>query len=326
MPYSPRPMASSLLAGLAAALLLGAPARPQPKWQPAGAPRPTVWARAGATAWAACEELGRQAAALRGGSGPRGDSSTDDASAWTERAARCPGVPEVLVLAAQIEIATMVDVSFGPEPGTSLDSVVEDHRERVVQALKWLDAALAESARRRDPAPRETRFLRAYALVALGQPKAARDALDDAIAYADVERWRSDRMGAVIALLDGDLDRAMLLAHLAGVSTPPDDRTITRYIRALVLDRGGAAAAARSEMIELRNDVGHIQARHATESLLPVHERLYLRALEHQAGEDPDGAIRLWDAYLVRPEPEEPDKVLARRHREALRRKPAPVR
>jgi|LNFM01.2.fsa_nt_gb hypothetical protein len=315
-------MGPSLLAGVLTATLLA----PAPRWQPAGAPRPTVWARAGATAWAACEELGRQAATVRGGSGPRGDSSADDASAWTERATRCPAVPEVLVLAAQIEIATMVDVSFGPEPGSSLDSVVEDHHERVVQALKWLDAALAESARRREPAPRETRFLRAYALVALGRPRAARDALDDSVAYADVERWRSDRMGAVIALLAGDLDRAMKLAHLAAVSTPPDDRTITRYIRALVLDRGGAPAAARAEMVELRNDVGHIQARHATESLLPVHERLYLRALEHQAGDDPDSAIRLWDAYLARPEPEEPDKVVARRHREALRRKPSPVR
>lgn len=294
-------------------------------WQPATAPPPTVWARAGATAWGACEDLGRQAAVVRSGAGPRGGGG-DDSSPWAERAARCPAIPEILFLAAQFEIISAGDVGFGPDPGASLDPVVEDHHERVERALRWLDQVLAESARRREPPPREARFLRAYALVALGRPAAARRALDDAIASADVERWRSARMGAVIALLAGDLDRAMRLAHRASLETPAEDRTITKYIRALVLDRSGAPAAARNELLELRNDAGHILARHATESLLPVHERLYLRALEHQVGDDPDGAARLWDAYLARPEPEEPDKVVARRHRAALVRKPAPVR
>lgn len=316
-------MVASLLPGLLAAAIQLAPAG---RWQPAGAPGPTVWAKSGATGWAACEDLGRQAATIRSGAGPRGDSGSDDGSVWTERAARCPAVPEILFLAAQIEIATTVDVTFGPEPGTSFDPVVKDHRERVLRALGWLDALLAECARRHESPPREARFLRAYAMVALNRPKAARIALDDAIAYADVERWRSDRMGAVIALLAGDLDRAMRLAHRASVETPSEDRTITRYIRAIVLDRSGAAAAARAEMLELRNDAGHITARHATESLFPVHERMYLRALEHQAGDDPDSAVRMWDAYLGRSEPEEQDKVVARRHRDALRRKPAPVR
>jgi hypothetical protein len=295
-------------------------------WQPATAPPPTVWARAGATGWSACEELGRQAAAVRSGAGPRGGG--EDTSPWAERAARCPAVPEVLFLAAQFEIINAGDVGFGPEPGTtaSLDPVVKDHRERVGQALRWIETAIEESARRREAPPREARFLRAYALVALGRPTDARVALDDAIAFGDVERWRIDRMGAVIALLAGDVDRAMRLAQRAGLETPNEDRTITRYIRALVLDRSGAPSAARTELLELRNDAGHILARHATESLLPVHERLYLRALEHQVGDDPDSALRLWDAYLARPEPEEPDRVVAQRHRTALVRRPAPVR
>ncbi len=299
---------------------------PASAWRPSGAPAPTIWARVGATGWAACEEMGRQAAMLRGGSGPRGDSGGTDASQWAERASRCPGVPEILFLAAQVEIASAGDLGFGPDPGTGLDSVVKDHRERVQRALDWLDAVLAESARRRESPPRETRFLRAYAMVALGRPTAARRALDDAIASADVERWRSDRMGAVIALLAGDIEVAMRLAHRASIETPGEDRTITRYLRALVLDRSGAAAAARSELLELRNDAGHILARHATESLLPVHERLYLRALEHEVNDDTDTAARLWDAYLARPEPEEPDRVVARRHRSAVTKRPTPVR
>jgi hypothetical protein len=100
---------------------------------------------------------------------------------------------------------------------------------------------------------------------------------------------------------------------------------ITRYIRTLVLDRGGAIAAARSELHEMRTDAGHQFARRATESLLPVYERLYLRALDAQAAEETSSAVRLWDAYLARPEPAEPDRALARRHRDELKDRPAPV-
>ncbi|MBC8069110.1 MAG: hypothetical protein IAG13_12315, partial [Deltaproteobacteria bacterium] len=60
--------------------------------------------------------------------------------------------------------------------------------------------------------------------------------------------------------------------------------------------------------------------------LLPVHERLYLRALDHQIGDEDSSAIRLWDAYLSRPEPEAPERVLAKRHRTELQPRPAPVR
>ncbi len=295
-----------------------------PAWRPASAPPPTVWARAGATGWAVCDELARQAAALRNGVGVRG--AEDDPSPWTERAARCPAVPEILFLAAQFEIIAAGDLGLGPEPGVGLGPVIEDHRRRVTQALRWLERSIDESARRREAAPREARFLRAYALLALGRHAEARVALDDAVAHCDVERWRSDRMGAVIALVAGDIEAAMELAHRASEGTPSEDRTITRYIRALVLDRSGAPAASRAELMELRNDAGHILSRIATESLLPIHERVYLRALERQIGDDPGSAIPLWDAYLTRPEVDEPDRVLARRHRAALVRTPAPVR
>src|SRR4029079_7713598 len=127
-------------------------------------------------------------------------------------------------------------------------------KERIARALRWLDDALAECARRREPPPREARFLRAYALGTLGRTREAEVALGKASAAAEVEAWRVARMGAAIALLRGDLERAMALAHRAFIAAPLEDRTITRYIRALVLDRSGAIAAARTELQELRTD------------------------------------------------------------------------
>jgi hypothetical protein len=311
---------------LALALLLAVgPARVAP-WQPAPAPPPTPWARAGARGWAACEDLGRQAAGLRGGTAPRADPGTEEPSVWIERAQRCPAVPDVIVYAAQLELANAGDVGAVLEPDASLGSVVTDHRSRIERALGWLDHALEECARRRETPPRETRFLRAYALVTLGRASEAEVALTKASAAAEVEGWRVARMGAAIALIRGDLERAMALAHRAFIDAPLEDRTITRYIRALVLDRSGAIAAARTELGELRADAGHVIGRRATESLLPVHERLYLRALDDQVGGEDTSALRLWDAYLSRPEPEEPERVLARRHRAELQPRGAPVR
>ena len=245
---------------------------------------------------------------------------------WLERAQRCPAVPDVLVYAAQQELQASGDIGALLEPDASVGAVVKDHEERIERALGWLDRALAECARRREAPPRETRFLRAYAFVTLGRPQEAEAALAKAIAAAEVEGWRVARMGAAIALLKGDLERAMALAHRASIDAPLEDRVITRYIRSIVLDRSGAIAAARSELVELRGDAGHVIGRRATESLLPVHERLYLRALDDQVGGEDSSALRLWDAYLSRPEPEEPERVLAKRHRAELQPRGAPVR
>ncbi len=311
------------IGSLVLSIWLAAPATKA--WSPTPAPPPVAWAKMGARGWVACEELGRQAAVLRSGTAPRGDPGTDNPNVWMERAARCPRVPDVLVLAAQLELVSAGDIGPSLEPETNVQSLVADHRERIVRALGWLDAALDEGRRRREPPPKEARFLRAYALLTLGRVKAARATLAGVVLAGEVERWRSDRMGAVIALVAGDLDEALELSHRAWVNAPGEDRMITRYIRTLVLDRGGAIAAARAELVEMRTDAGHQFARRATESLLPVHERLYLRALDAQAAEETSAALRLWDAYLARPEPAEPERALARRHRDELAARPAPV-
>jgi hypothetical protein len=61
------------------------------------------------------------------------------------------------------------------------------------------------------------------------------------------------------------------------------------------------------------------------ELMLPTHERLFFLALGEQlAGRGHSGPLRLWQAYLARPEPSEAEKKLAKAHLSELG--PAPER
>ncbi len=261
--------------------------------------------------------------ALRHGGGARGQAA--DEGSWRRRAEQCPNVPAVLLLAAQAEITASARLGWSTGTDEVIEGVTRDHAKRLTRALRWIDRALAESERRGEPAPDEAFYFRAYALVGLGRHAEAREALATSERLADVERWRTDRMGAVIALLTGDLQRALDASHRGVVDARPEDRQISRYIWAFVLDRAGAQAAAHEEIVRLRREAGDMSARQAVESLLPIHERIYLRALVQQVTGDRSTALRLWDAYLARPEPAEPERELARRHRAALTPRPAPV-
>jgi hypothetical protein len=311
------------------ALVLGAvafqpvaPAEQDASWEPAPAPPPTAWARAGARSWRLCDEAARQASAVQI-EGPRGDGAAEE-FLWSKRARQCPHAPEVLVMAAQAEILEASVLESASE-SDELDAVVAEHDERVRRAVRWLDAALVEARRRAQAEPLGARYFRAYARVALREPEAARADLLVAARTGDVEGWRADRMLALIELMLGNLDDALQLGHRGLVDAPIEDRPISRYIWVLVLDRVGAAAAARAELVALRNEPGHISARNALHTLLPVHERLYSSALDHQANREHSNALRLWEAYLSRPEPAEPERELARRHLAELTREPAPV-
>jgi hypothetical protein len=297
-------------------------AAPGPDWTPAPAPPPTAWARAGARGWRLCDEVGRQAIAVRVGGGPgRGNEEL----LWSKRARQCPNEPEVLVLAAQEQIIEVSRIGWGPDVVTGLEEVVEEHRARLERAKQWLDAAMAEAKRRGDRPPLESWYLRAYVEFALGNLEGSRRDLAMATRVEDVERWRSDRMSAIVHLFRGDLDKALRLSHQALLDAPPDDRLISRYIVAFVLDRAGDPAAARSMLEQLRREPGHSASRQAFESMLPIHERIYLRAIDHQANRERSNAVRLWEAYLGRPEPVAPDKELARRHQAELEPLPPPV-
>jgi hypothetical protein len=309
---------------LALALLFGpAPERPAP------AQALTPWAKAGARAWKPCREAERQAAALRRGSasGRGGSTSAPEELLWSRRAETCPHAPLTLAEAAQQEIVAAGSLfrgveGWGAEAPDQLDQVIGEHRQRLARALVWLDRSIAESKRRGRRAPREAHYYRAYALTGLGRVEAARAALRDTVRLGDIESWRADRMAALVEVMSGDLDRALALAEHAVRATdgsgPNNDGLISRYIRAFVLDRAGAPSFAKDDLRAMRNEAGSLDARDAVESVLPAHERIFLRALDATANDDDASAVRLWDMYLSRPEPQAPERVLAERHRAEL--------
>lgn len=301
-------------------------------WTPVKAPPPTPWARAGARGWRLCQEAERQARAFRGVESSRGGEVEQEL--WRRRAQQCPHAVEVLVVAARGEIVeagsvfTRIDGESGvlevQLPATVVQEVVDQHRAQVEQALRWLDAAIAEAGRRGDRPPREARYYRAYALTALGRVAEAREAIATVIETGDVERYRSERMAALVELQAGDVTAALARAQRGVYDARPDDQPISRYIRAMVLDRAGASAAAMAELVALRRESSPT-LRNAMESVLPVHERLMLRGLDHLANDEDSAALRYLGAYLDRPEPEEPERVLARRHLQELTPAPTPV-
>ncbi len=300
---------------MALAAVLSGPA--DDGWQPAGAPPPTAWARAGARPWRACDSAGRQALAIRLGTQGRGKFER----VWGARARQCPREPDVLVLAAQEAVVEAVPVGWMPEADPKLDATVRNQEEAVWGAVALLDTAIEEAHLRGQEAPFEAYYFRAYAYCVLGDAAAVRANLALAEKAGDAERWRIERMGAVAALFAGDLEEAVRLAHLAMIDAPVDasERQISRYVWAFVLDRAGDSASARDVFRSLRREPGSMNARRPVESLLPAHERIFLRAIEHQAHGETTNASRLWDAYLLRPEPDEADRVLAKRHRDELR-------
>ena len=314
---------SAVLHVIVVGLLALQPGSTSETWKPAPAPPPTAWARAGATGWRLCDDVGRQAAQARLGAGPR----EADEFLWRKRVRQCPHEPEVLILAAEEQIVAANGVSWGPDVTTGLEQVVGEQRARLRRALRYVETAIAEARRRGEHPPIEAHYLRAYVLLGLGRYAAARQNLREALAVDDVERYRAQRMGALLALMLGNLDEAVRLAHRAKIDAPSEqtDELASRYIWALVLDRVGAPAAAREELERLRRVSGHTAGRAMVESLLPMHERIYLRALDHQANGERANAVRLWEAYLSRSEPIEADKELARRHQAELDPAPAPV-
>ncbi len=281
---------------------------------------PVVWGRLGARPWSECQELGRRAGALLAGAqGSRQES--EDSKHWQGLVARCPRVVELLVLVARAHLIRLVDLSAATADRNSLEAAAREHRAAREQALEYLLTALEESDLRREVPPSETRYLRAYAELSLGRHDVARRDAMRARERGDVQLWRTERMLALCALFAGDLGSALASAHRAVLEAPSDgrtrDRVQSRYVYALVLDRAGALAAARDELRRARQE-GSVQQRFDVETLLPLHERLYLVALDHQAHDEIPQAMRYWEAYLRCPEPEAPERELAERHRREL--------
>ena len=106
------------------------------------------------------------------------------------------------------------------------------------------------------------------------------------------------------------------MGYRARELAPSGERAGSAYVLALIYDRAGAPEAALSELTGLRSQSGE---RSAVESLLPLHERLYLDALDQQSKRNTGAAMRYWEAYLACPEPEAPERALAQRRLGELR-------
>ncbi len=298
-------------AGLILSLALAGP------WEPASRPPPTVWAQAGARTFATCGRLDR---AARASLGTRTLEAGDSATVWLERARRCPHAPSVLVVSARTTIVRRELPAPESSDDATIDARATARRKDLERALAWLDAAAAESARRQQPPPTTTHYFRAYAYLALGRPQPSQTALQQAVAAGEVERWRADRTRALAHLLAGDLDQALGYAHRAildSTGSAAEEGTVCRQVYALVLDRAGASAEARRIFGGL-HERRQVTPGSGAQNMLPVHEQLYLRALTQQARGNVASALALWNRYLARSEPEDPERKLAERHRRQL--------
>lgn len=304
---------------LAALLLLALAAAPAEEPEPAEPP-PGVWVLSGARPWSECQAYEDEAARrLRAGL-PRGDERPLIRQ-WRARVQACPQVPTALVLLARLELASPAGFDPSVELGEGIGALVETHRRQHEEILGWLAAAEREAERRGEAAPPQTAYLMAFASVGLGRRRDAAAHLERARAAGDVEGWRLDTLEAVIRIGDGDLERALRLANRARGHATTSGRTTTTYVLALALDRSGSIAAARSLVAQIRSRESRPLG--VLESLLPIHERLYLLALEQEARGHASSAFFIWKAYLERPEVEGPERAQVERRLRELRPEPS---
>jgi hypothetical protein len=282
----------------------------------------TIWAQAGSRSWTGCAKLATEAGKQLFGYG-EDTNSFPAAHHWAIQADECPNAPEVLAMAARAELLRRFDLPEALDGKTKLDELERELDESRARALAWTDEAKAELRRRRDPRALGLDYWQARALLSANAVDEATEALRRGLREGSVEGWKLRRLLALAELFSGDLDAAVAHATRASVDAPQNDRLASAYVRALVLDRAGdSAGAARVMKYALDGDGDRSQMR-TLEVALPMHERLYLRAYAQTVRRDPSAALRLWDAYLARPEPEPPERRLAERHRSALEPLPA---
>lgn len=264
---------------------------------------PSVWAAADGQDGPICER--------------QGEAVFDDLMVRDERPpyanilrmlARCPSQPYMLIVAAY---AAMEETARS-SAGTLEFGVAESaHQQRLLDVLSWLDRAEIESSRRGWRAPPLADVLRTKVLLGLGRPTAAAETLRRARQTQAVERWRLDSMGAVVALMKGQLDDAIRLACLARADAPAADN-VTNYVLVLALDRA-SSSEANVWLQRIHSDLDHVHHRNAAATMLPFAEILYLRALDI-VHDDPSRAIQYWQAYVDHPQVAPADRELARRH------------
>jgi hypothetical protein len=220
------------------------------------------------------------------------------------------------MMAARAALVALAGPGLATLPDAEIDAAAARDAAARKDARAHLAAARAEVRRRGTAAPRGLLYLEAYAALAEGAPDLAWVRGREALAAADAERWRIERLLAVAALLQGRLREAVGLAHasLANASAAGGgEPQISTLVWAYALDRAGdpGEAARVLRASAARNFEG--DATFTLETLLPFHERLYVQALLQTAHGNLAAAFTLWQRYLKRPEPEEPERVAAAR-------------
>lgn len=281
----------------------------------------TVWAQAGSRSWTGCSKVASEAAKQLFGYGEEINNFRENHH-WAIQAGECPNAPEVLTMAARSELLRRFDLPEGIDDKTDLTLIETELAGSRTRALAWIDAAEAEQRRRRDKRGLGLEYWRARALLSTGDIAGAEQSLQRALRESSVEGWKLRRLLALAELYSGDLEAALAQATRAGIDAPQSmnggDRLISTYVLALVLDRAGDPAGAERHMRWALDSDGDGAQMRSLESALPMHERLYLRAYAKTVRRESAGALRLWDAYLARPQPEAPERRLAERHRNSL--------
>ena len=277
----------------------------------------TVWAQAGSRSWTGCSAVAAEA-------GKQLTSLAEDVNNfqanhhWAIQAGECPNAPEVLAMAVRSELMRRFDLPEATDGKSDLTLLEEAMKESRKVAFDWIADAQTELGRRQDDRTLGLEYWRGRALLASGDLDGAAKAFELALEQRSIESWRLRRLLALTLLFRGDLDGALIHAFRADIDAPASDRLIAEYVLALVLDRAGDTASSRRRMKDTLDRDGDLARMRSLEVALPVHERLYLRAFAQTVRGEASGAMRLWDAYLARPEPEAPERRLAERHRQAL--------
>jgi tetratricopeptide (TPR) repeat protein len=293
-----------------------------PKPQPLVEATATIWAQAGSRSWTGCSAIANEAGKQLWSPGEV-VNNFGEGHHWATQSKECPNAPEVLTMSARSELLRRFDLPDTLDGKTDLSAIETGVAQSRTRALAWIDAAETELARRRDTRSLGLDYWRGRALLSTNDLEGARRAFTKALQESTVEGWKIRRLLALTQLYRGDLDVALVLAKRAWLDSPADDFVVSSYVLGVVLDRSGDPAGARRRMqAALERDHDGSQLR-ALGSALPLHERLYVSAFATTVRNEPSGALRFWDAYLARPEPEEPERRLAERHQTALRPLPS---
>ena len=235
-----------------------------------------------------------------------------EAQIWVNHVEDCPQSPYVLIEAAKREVLSWMPIPAGVESRQDTDKFSRKFKRSRSKALAWLSAAAIELNRSQKMVTVPLHFWRARSLLALGEYPSAKVELLHAQKFEDVPRWRIDRCMALVHLFEGQLDLALELGYRSLNHAVQSDRSLSKYVLGMIVERMGDPDGARQIMNEvMEQDRGRVVFR-IFQTLLPVHERIWLLAYAYSlASTEPSVAVRMWKAYLARPANEVMDRQRA---------------